>query len=171
MTSTAPEHAPPTSDTDIYKSIVMFMKRTVSCQDDLDSLGFFFVSGDLSYVPPLFRDEAVHKYELGHSVLDSIFGACREFGIETFQIPRQLKTFQEGESLKLHYKEFLEDFGKHAKGLKECAFYVIANSPLDRVDFEHYWFKYRHCFSGYPDDLDDLIRDLKHEYEKYKDVS
>jgi hypothetical protein len=172
MTATAPKHAHPTSDEDIYKSIVKFMERTISCQDLLDSLGFFFGGSDISELPPLFKDDVVHRYELTHSVSDSIFHVCKTFGIETIRhIPHQLKTFQEGESLVLHYKKFLKELGQHADGLKECAFYLIANTGLDRVDFEHHWFKYRDNFCGYPDDLNDLIRDLKHEHEKYKHVS
>jgi hypothetical protein len=171
MTATAPEHAHPTSDTDIYKSIVMFMERTISCEEDLDSLSGFFGGKGASELPPLIRDDVSHMNELGHSLLDSISGACHTFGIEMFKIPHQRKTFQEGESLEFHYKEFLEKSGEHANGLKECGFYLIANTGLDRVDFEKICFKYGDYFSGYPEDLDDLIRDLKYELENYKHIS
>ena len=172
MLSATPHQAHPASDTEIYQSIASFMNRTISCQGDLDALvNIFGGPGDLYYLSPLLKDDVVQKYELSHFVLVSIFGACDRFGIETFRVPSQQDTFQGEESLRLHYKKFLEEFREHADGVKERGFYMIANPHTGRCDFERIWCKYGHLFYRYPDALDNLIRDLRHEYEKHKDVS
>ena len=169
MVSNTPEHAYPTSDDEVHESIHMFVKRTVSCQWDLDTLSSMIFCKDLIDLPPKVKDEAVQKIELSNSDLVSIFEASDAFGNETFRVPRQ-PTIPQGERPLAHYyKGFLNRFGESVEGLMVRAVCMIAGADkeiLEQREREHPEF-----FSRVLDDMDELIKDIKHEHDNYKDVS
>ena len=169
MLSATPQQAHPASDTEIFQSIASFMKRTISCQWDLDTLSHLTYSPDINDLVVEFGFATIDKHYLSQWTLISIFEACDAFGIEMFLVPRQLKILQGETSLTHFYKGFLNRFGEFANLAKECAIYLIDSADADLIEerrCEHPEFMSRILV-----DMDELIKDIKHECDKYKDIS